>query len=101
MSRFVLIVDLVISPEGIDTFLEAVAVQAAKSVSDEPQCYRFDVVRDAENPNKVTHYEIFEDEAAFQAHTTMPHTAAFSQIVQPLILEQSVRHGRLLLSESD
>lgn len=98
MSRFVLIVDLEVKPEGLDTFLEAVRGQVEQTVCNEPGCYQFDIIRSADDRTKFTHYESFENEAAFQAHTTMPHTLAFRDKVESLLLKAEMRSGELFLT---
>ena len=36
-------------------------------------CLRFDVIQDANDPNRVWVDEVYKDEAAFQEHTRAPH----------------------------
>lgn len=98
MSPFVLIVDLEIQPESIDVFLEAAKGQADNSVRLEPGCRRFDIVRSRDKPNHFTHYEVFEDEAAFQAHTQMPHTLSFGSRIQPWLVKVDLRRTELVAS---
>jgi autoinducer 2-degrading protein len=38
------------------------------AVVDEPGCLRFDVIQDANDANRIWFYEVYKDEAAFQAH---------------------------------
>jgi quinol monooxygenase YgiN len=70
---FALLVDLNVKPEMRDRFLAAIEQNAASSLRDEPGCLRFDVVRDNDDPDHFLLYEIYEDEAAFQAHRAAPH----------------------------
>ena len=56
-----------------DEFIEALLEDARGSVNDEPGCLRFDVIQDAADANRVWLYEVYVDEAAFQAHTQAPH----------------------------
>jgi quinol monooxygenase YgiN len=41
-------------------------------LADEPGCSRFDVLVDPKVPTKFTLYEIYDDEAAFDAHRKIP-----------------------------
>lgn len=100
MSNYVLIVDLEIRPEGIDTFLRAAKDQAEQSVQLEPGCLRFDVIQKLEEPHQITHYEIFENEAAFEAHTLTKHTQSFGKIIESLIVKVDMRRGQLGMSFS-
>lgn len=95
MSKFVLIVDLEIKPEGVETYLTAVKEQAENTVRLEPGCYRFDVVRSLDGESKFTHYEIFENAEAFETHAKMPHTLAFRDHIQKLVLKTEIRRGTL------
>lgn len=100
MSKFVLIVDLEVKPESLDAFLEAAIQQVELTIRDEPGCHRFDIVRSSESETRFTHYEIFEDADAFQAHTMMPHTVAFRNKVEPLLLKTEIRSGHIFTSAS-
>ena len=54
-------------------FMEALLEDAKASVAVEPGCHRFDVIQDAGESNRVWLYEVYDDEAAFQAHLETPH----------------------------
>jgi (4S)-4-hydroxy-5-phosphonooxypentane-2,3-dione isomerase len=71
---FVLVVLLRVRPEKDEQFVAAIEANAAASRT-EPGCRRFDVVRDNGDPHHYVLYEIYDDEAAFQAHRTTPHFA--------------------------
>ncbi len=92
MSRFAVLVDFRCKKGTGSRFLELVAENAAASVRDEPGCYRFDVLteRDAD-PDTVFLYEIYENEAAFEAHLETPHFAAFQEAVAGIVDEMSIR----------
>ena len=62
-----------VKPGMRDQFVEATFDDAVGSVRDEPGCFRFDVLTDDSDPDLVHLYEVYEDQAAFEAHTTMPH----------------------------
>lgn len=84
MTAFVVLVEFEIVPGKVDAFLEAVRVNAAASAANEPGCRKFDVLVDIDHParaNTVTLYEIYDDEAAFDTHRTMPHFADFSAAI--------------------
>jgi len=70
---FVLIVDLHVKPEMRAPFLDAVRENSIASVRDEPGCLRFDVISDNADPDHFFFYEVYVDEAAFEAHRNTPH----------------------------
>jgi quinol monooxygenase YgiN len=43
----------------------------------EPGCSRFDVLRDPEQSNKFYFYEVYQNEAAIEAHRATPHFKVF------------------------
>lgn len=98
MSKFVLIVDLEVKPEALETFLEAARGQVEQTVCNEPGCLQFDIIQSNDDKTKFTHYEVFEDQAAFQAHTTMPHTLAFRDKVESLLLKTEMRNGGVFIT---
>ncbi len=57
----------------MDRFVEASLSDARGSVRDEPGCFRFDILRDDNDPNLAHLYEVYEDQAAIEAHRRMPH----------------------------
>ena len=63
---------------------------AAGSTTREPGCRRFDVLVDPARPTRVCFYEIYDDEAAFEAHKTTPHFRAFDAATQHLVVAKAV-----------
>ena len=68
-----LFVTLDVRPTFREKLLAAITAQAAASLEREPGCVQFDVCVDTADPNRVLLYEVYEDEAAFEAHGTTPH----------------------------
>ena len=60
-----------------EQFINGIIENASSAVKDEPGCLRFDVIQDANDGNKIWLYEVYNDEAAFQAHTQAPHFIRF------------------------
>ena len=58
-------------------FLEAIEVDALRSEQDEPGCLRFNVLEDERDGNVYYFYEVYEDQAALEAHRAMPHYAVW------------------------
>ncbi len=79
---YVLIVPIHIQPEHREAFLESMLDDAIGSVRDEPGCLRFDVIQDSSDPNCIYLYEVYQDEAAFQAHTEAPHFVRWRETVK-------------------
>lgn len=70
---FVLVVNLEIKADQVDRFM-AMALENAKATREtEPGCRQFDVLVDPNERAKVMFYEVYADEAAFQAHQQTAH----------------------------
>ena len=83
MSEYVISVDFEIKDGTLDEVLPLVIANATSSVQQEPGCLQFDVVQDNANPNHLMLFEVYKDEAAFQAHGKMPYVAEFIAKVRP------------------
>ena len=60
-------------------FLERVRQQARDSLEREPGCHQFDVCVDPADARRVFLYELYDDEAAFQAHLASDHFKDFDR----------------------
>jgi (4S)-4-hydroxy-5-phosphonooxypentane-2,3-dione isomerase len=80
---YVLFVSLEVKPERLEEYLKTtINLDGKGSVGDEPGCYRFDVLQDNTDPNKVYFYEVYKDRAAFEAHTKAPHYLKWAETVK-------------------
>ncbi|MFK3772074.1 putative quinol monooxygenase [Pseudomonas sp. NPDC089406] len=77
-----------VKPGSADAFLTAIQANAAASVATEPGCLVFDVSQDREDPDVIYLYEIYQDDAAYEAHTLTAHFRDSRPLVAPLIVEQ-------------
>lgn len=78
MKGYIVAVEFEIAPDKFAAFLPLMAENAEASRRDEPGCRRFDVCIPRERRNSVFLYEIYDDEAAFQAHLATAHFKAFA-----------------------
>lgn len=88
---FAVVVVFETKPEAGAAFLDLVRQNASASVRDEPGCRQFDVCADPDRPNDVFLYELYDDQAAFEAHKTTPHYISFDAATAPLIQSKQVR----------
>jgi autoinducer 2-degrading protein len=95
---FVLVVSLRVKPDKDAKFLEAIEANAAASRRDERGCRRFDVVRDNADPHHYLLYEMYDDEAAFDAHRKTPHYPVWRQAAEECLDEQVNTATTLLFS---
>jgi autoinducer 2-degrading protein len=73
-----------VKPELRQRFLEAIEVDALASERDEPGCLRFNVLQDAGDENVYYFFEVYADQAALEAHRTMPHYAVWAAAADTL-----------------
>ena len=93
---YAVIVPIQIKDGSKEQFLAALLPNAQGAVRDEPGCLRFDVIQDAGDANRVWVYEIYTDEAAFQAHTQSPHFLNAIETIRSLSAEEGGIQGAAL-----
>lgn len=96
MAKFVVIVDFEVKGENWDAFVAAASENARESVRLEPGCHRFDVICAIDDKTKISFYEVFDDVAAFEAHATYPHAAAFGAKAKTLVEKATPRRAELV-----
>ena len=77
-----IIVTIQVKPGFRDRFIEATHGDALGSVSDEPGCFRFDVLQDDSDPNRIHLFEVYADQAALEAHRKAPHFLKWRSTVE-------------------
>lgn len=97
MSGLVVLVEIRLKAGQAAAFAPLIAANAQASVH-EPGCRRFDVCADPATAERVVLYEIYDDDAAFQAHMATPHYAVFAEGSKKLI--ESLTVQRLDLTQS-
>ena len=91
MRPLVVLVELLVKPSFVAQFCDLIAVNAKVSFEREAGCKRFDVLIDPEEPRRFVLYEIYEDEAAFDAHLASSHYLSFADAIEGGIEQRSVR----------
>src|SRR5665811_1230733 len=102
MTGFVVMVDFQVKAGMAEPFYRLVSDNARQSLDREPGCRRFDVVRLKGEPERVFLYEIYDTEAAFEAHKTTEHSLQCTRDSAALVAAKSVTVGsRHFPSERD
>ena len=96
MSGYAIIVDFVLVPGKRSEFRRLVDRNARISSKAERGCRRFDVIESREEADRVLLYEVYEDEAAFEAHVQSSHFDEFDRESAPLVTNKSVIHCNLV-----
>jgi quinol monooxygenase YgiN len=90
LKGYVVAVEFEIAPDRWDAFLPLMTANAAASRRDEPGCRRFDVCLPRDGAKRVFLYEIYDSEAAFQAHLKTPHFLAFNEATKEMITGRKI-----------
>ena len=85
----VIVASFKVKPDCVDAFIAAAKADAESSVANEKGCHQFDVNVDPENPTHFTFYEVYDDQAAIDAHRAAPHFKTFFDAIQDLIADRS------------
>ena len=95
----VVCVHVQVKPESRDEFIEATLLNGRSTIR-EAGNLRFDVLQQADDPNRFVLYEAWRDEAGAAAHKETPHYAAWRETVAPWMAQprQGVKH-RILFPE--
>ena len=85
MSALVLFVELEIQADRLDVARPLMLANARAARETEPGCLQFDVIEDPDNPSLVRFYEVYKDQAAFEAHQQTAHFKAWMEQGAPLV----------------
>jgi (4S)-4-hydroxy-5-phosphonooxypentane-2,3-dione isomerase len=75
-----------VKTEHRQSFVEA-SLENARSTMQEPGNLRFDVLQQADDPDRFVLYEVYCDEASMKAHKATPHYAQWAATVGPWMAE--------------
>lgn len=91
-----LVVEFIIHLAHVAAFAEAITENARASRETEPGCRQFDVCTDPANAQRFFLYELYDDEAAIQAHLQSPHFLAMNAASADWVAGKTVwRYQRL------
>ena len=82
MAPLVILVEFVVKPAFVARFSRLIAANAKASVEREPGCRRFDVLQGPASPQSFWLYEIYDDDAAFDAHLKSRHFKVFAAAIE-------------------
>ena len=86
-----LTVEFEVDPSQMEMFLPLITDNARRSLAEESGCRLFDVCLDRLRPSVVLLYEVYDDEAAFEAHQGSEHFATFTVRSEGMVLRKTVR----------
>lgn len=80
-----------LKPRHREGFLGLMRENAALSLRDEPGCLHFDVLLPEGDEDNVFLYEIYIDEAAFDAHRQASHFLSFDKATSEMVVAKTVK----------
>lgn len=83
-------VDLDIAPDQMAKYLEAIKENGAASVK-EPGCREFNITVLANNPNHVFLFEVYDNEAAMNAHRNTDHYKKYQATAANMVTGRNIR----------
>jgi autoinducer 2-degrading protein len=89
-GMFVNAVDLDIVPAEREKYLAAITENGMAAVK-EPGCRRFDILSLASDPNHFLLYEVYDNEAAFQAHRATDHFKKYAATTASMVARRDAR----------
>jgi (4S)-4-hydroxy-5-phosphonooxypentane-2,3-dione isomerase len=97
----VVCVHIHVKPEYRQEFIEA-TLENARNTVNEPGNLRFDVILQADDPDRFMLYEVYQDEAASDAHKATAHYARWRDTVATWMAEprRGVKHAALFPEEA-
>jgi len=91
MSRLVILVDFKVRPADHEKFARLITENAAASVKNEPGCRQFDVlIPEGIATGQFVLYEIYDDQAAFDAHLKSQHFKAFDAATVGMVVDRKI-----------
>jgi (4S)-4-hydroxy-5-phosphonooxypentane-2,3-dione isomerase len=86
-----LVVEFHIKPAHAAAFEQVIIENARASRQTEPGCRQFDVCRDPVDASVFFLYELYDDEAAIQAHLQAPHYLQMNRVSADWVDSKAVR----------
>ncbi len=86
-----LVVEFRLKPAHVDAFDRAIVENARLSRETEPGCRQFNVCRDSADPTLFFLYELYDDDAAIEAHLRTSHYQAMNAATADWVASKSVR----------
>jgi quinol monooxygenase YgiN len=77
-----------VSTETVEQFKARLLRHARITLAQEPECSRFDVHQERDDPTLFLLVECYADEAAFELHRTSPHYLAFREDVKEWVVDR-------------
>lgn len=96
----VLTVFFEVKPAHVEQFKAVIMAHASASLIEEPGCRQFDVSQDPIEPSSFFLYEIYDDEAALEAHRGTDRIKQVGETTGPWVVSRKILTYRLVSGQS-
>ena len=93
MSKLAIIATIEVPKGRRDEFLPVLMAHRARSLKDEPGTLQFELMTPRDDDTKVMLYEVYRDDAAFDAHRNGPSIAQLRKDGAGLIVKITIVQG--------
>ncbi len=83
-------VDIDVVPGQADAYLAALKENGAAAVH-EPGCHEFNITVSPKDPNHVFIFEVYDNDAAFQAHRATDHFKKYAATTKDMVAKRDAR----------
>ena len=98
---YAIFVTINVNSDQADEFVAACIENGQTSVRDEPDCLRFEILRDKNDQNRLCFMEVFKNEQALKTHWETPHFAKMWRFPLKNALTTAARVGRMAKGPSN
>jgi quinol monooxygenase YgiN len=84
-TPFVRVADIEVDPAQRDAFISAVKEEMDQSIRVEPGVLALYAVAEKDSPSRLRFFEVYADEAAYDAHVQSPHFRKYRATTEPMI----------------
>jgi quinol monooxygenase YgiN len=89
-TPFVRVADIEVDPEQREAFVSAVTEEMDESIRVEPGVLALYAVSEKDSPFRLRFFEIYADEAAYNAHLESPHFRKYRATTEPMIRSRAL-----------
>jgi len=90
MAKQAVIVKYRVRPGRMGEFLPLLRSHVARTKAEEPGCVQFDILIPHRDADTVHLYEVYADDAVFQAHNASQALADYKSRSEPLLAERTI-----------
>ena len=100
MSQFAIFVTIKLKPGMAEDFRPLIEENAEAAPRDEPDCLRFDVLTDENDPDTFFFYEVYTSAEGLEKHRETPHYQKYMAAAEDMIADRSIQRCNLVAANT-